>query len=254
MKEVIRFDKVADIYDDYVKVDFDIPFFLKETEWCEEKILELMCGTGRVSIPLLQSGKNLVCVDYSQGMLDRLSEKIRGKGYKATLIHMDVTELNLDEKFRMILLPFHSLSEILTYDMQLKALNSIHAHLKDDGFFICTLQNPEVRLQNADGERKKIGSFSMENGRTLTISFMNKKDEDNVVTGFQWYEIFDSSGTLIEERSLEINFRLIDKKDFEEMAEKSGFFVDALYGDYNYGHFKPNENRFMIYILGKNKT
>jgi hypothetical protein len=48
MKETIKFDKVADIYDFYVNVDFDIPFFLKEAELYKGEILELMCGTGRV--------------------------------------------------------------------------------------------------------------------------------------------------------------------------------------------------------------
>ena len=31
-KNTINFDKVADIYDFYVNVDFDVPFFKKETE------------------------------------------------------------------------------------------------------------------------------------------------------------------------------------------------------------------------------
>jgi ubiquinone/menaquinone biosynthesis C-methylase UbiE len=70
MKETIQFDKVADIYDCYVKADFDIPFFLKESEGFEGEILELMCGTGRVSIPLLDSGRKMTCIDYSYGSFD----------------------------------------------------------------------------------------------------------------------------------------------------------------------------------------
>lgn len=64
IKPLILNSLVADIYDFYVKVDFDIPFFLNETEKHDEEILELMCGTGRVSIPLLQSGRKMTCVDY----------------------------------------------------------------------------------------------------------------------------------------------------------------------------------------------
>ena len=47
MKNSINFDLVADIYDYYVNVDFDIPFYLNETKDFNEEILELMCGTGR---------------------------------------------------------------------------------------------------------------------------------------------------------------------------------------------------------------
>jgi ubiquinone/menaquinone biosynthesis C-methylase UbiE len=59
MKNTINFDKVADIYDYYVNVDFDIPFFLKETEQQKGEILELMCGTGRISIQLLKAGRKI---------------------------------------------------------------------------------------------------------------------------------------------------------------------------------------------------
>jgi len=75
MQKTIDFDLVADLYDAYVPVDFDIPFYKK---FCKGygKILELMCGTGRVSLPLLLEGHNLTCVDYSQGMLDIFRSKL----------------------------------------------------------------------------------------------------------------------------------------------------------------------------------
>jgi ubiquinone/menaquinone biosynthesis C-methylase UbiE len=69
MKKPINFDLVADLYD-LVHIDLDIPFFLNETKGYDGEILELMCGTGRISIPLLASGKKMTCVDYSVGMLD----------------------------------------------------------------------------------------------------------------------------------------------------------------------------------------
>ena len=34
-----------------------------------------MCGTGRVSIPLLKAGRKMTCVDYSKGMLEHYSFK-----------------------------------------------------------------------------------------------------------------------------------------------------------------------------------
>lgn len=57
MKETIKFDRVADMYDHLVNAGFDIPFFLKEMKDQDSEILELMCGTERVSIPILDTGK-----------------------------------------------------------------------------------------------------------------------------------------------------------------------------------------------------
>ena len=96
MTEPINFDFVADLYDSYVTANLDLQFFLNETSEFDDEILELMCGTGRVSIPLLESGKKLCCVDYSKKMLDVFRSKIIGKDYPVSLIRMDVTKLDLE--------------------------------------------------------------------------------------------------------------------------------------------------------------
>ena len=64
MSQTIPFDSVADLYDSYVCVDFNIPFWLNELGQREGRVLELTSGIGRVSLPLLRVGVNLTCVDY----------------------------------------------------------------------------------------------------------------------------------------------------------------------------------------------
>jgi ubiquinone/menaquinone biosynthesis C-methylase UbiE len=186
MKNSINFDIVADIYDSYVNADFDIPFFLKETENYEKEILELMCGTGRISIPLLQAGKKMVCADYSNCMLDVFKEKISGKRYDVQLISMDVTKLEFQNKFGMILLPFHSLSEILEKEKQLEAIKRISECLETGGTFICALQNPVLKLQNADGIKRTLGEFRTDNQEKILVSYMNKwNSRTGIVSGYQ---------------------------------------------------------------------
>jgi len=67
----IDYDRVADVYDLYVTSDLDVGFYIQEAGKVRGKVLELMCGTGRVSIPLLEAGVDLTCVDASAGMLAR---------------------------------------------------------------------------------------------------------------------------------------------------------------------------------------
>jgi len=255
MKETIKFDKVADIYDFYVNVDFDIPFFLKETKDFEGEILELMCGTGRVSIPLLDSGKQMTCVDYSKGMLDSFERKIKDKNYPVNLIQMDVTNLNLDKKYGLIILPFHSITEIISTDLQIKALQSISSHLDENGVFVLTLQNPKTRLKTADGISRVMGKFALENNKQMIISYVNQYNEsDKIVSGFQFYEIFDSTETLIEKKFLEINFKPISDSELRKMIKQAGLEIIEMFGDYSYGKFDEETSNFMIYKMIKNKT
>jgi ubiquinone/menaquinone biosynthesis C-methylase UbiE len=249
MAESIKFDKVADIYDYYVNINLDIPFFLKETENRTEKILELMCGTGRVSLPLLENGRKLVCVDYSQGMLDVFERKISGKNYAVDLVKTDVLGLNLNEKFNQILLPFHSLSEIISADKQREALKNISEHLLPGGIFICTLQNPKVRLKTADGIMRILGKFPIDE-KAMIISYMNQITGD-IVSGFQFYEIYDSANRMIEKRFLEINFRPIWNSEFREMISGLGMEIIDIYGDYAYSKFDEEKSGFMIYKIIK---
>lgn len=252
MKQTIKFDKVADIYDFYVKTDIDIPFFLKETEGYHEEILELMCGTGRLSIPLLDSGRNMTCIDYSEGMLDSFSQKIKSKNYPVNIVQMDVTNLNLNKKFGLILLPFHSITEILSTDMQIKALQSISLHLEKNGIFILTLQNPKTRLKNADGISRILGKFPIDKNRQLIITYMNQYNEsDKVVSGFQFYEIFDSTNTMIEKRFLEINFKPITDSELRDMIKNTGLEIVEMFGDYSYSNFDEETSDFMIYKMIK---
>ena len=59
----IDYDRVADVYDLYVTSALDVGFYMDEAAKVRGKVLELMCGTGRVSIPLLEAGVDLTCVD-----------------------------------------------------------------------------------------------------------------------------------------------------------------------------------------------
>ena len=248
----INFDLVADIYDIYVNVTTDIPFFIKETEGVNDTILELMCGTGRVSVPLLKEGRKLVCVDYSNGMLDSLKAKLYGNNFTADVIKADITKMNLERKFKMILLPFNSLSEILEPEKQKQALVNISSHLETGGTFICTLQNPKVRLQTTDGVQRTLGEFPISTNNRLIVSYVNNWDaESGLVTGYQYYEILDNKDNFLGKRILEINFRPVSDADFREMIKETGLEVAEAYGDYTYVPFDEENSSFIIYKLIK---
>ena len=249
MSKTVDFDRVADLYDSYVATDLDIPFFLTEAQAADGDILELMCGTGRVTIPLLQRGLKITCVDYSPKMLDKFREKIQDTDLEVELIEADVKKLDLGRKFSLIYIPFHAFQEILGEDEQREALSRIREHLADDGIFICTLQNPKIRLQNCDGQLRVLGKFP-HGGKDMLINIVFYQDPDTkIVHGFQFYEFYDKSGIMDEKRVLEIKFRLSEAYEFEKMAKSAGFKVERLYGDYMKGKFDREKSPFMIFIL-----
>ena len=86
----IDYDRVADLYDDYVRVGFDVPFFLNAARQAAGDIPDLMSGTGHVSLPLIEAGVRLTCVDRSAEMLAVLRRKLEQRQLVAEVYLMDV--------------------------------------------------------------------------------------------------------------------------------------------------------------------
>lgn len=123
----IDYDRMADVYDACVLFDEDIPFLLEECAGASGPVLELMAGTGRVTVPLAEAGVDLTCVDASEEMLAVLREKLAGHGLTATILLGDVRDLDLPEaSFPMAILPFHAFAELVEEEDQRRALASIH--------------------------------------------------------------------------------------------------------------------------------
>lgn len=249
MSRHIEFGKVADIYDSYVIADFDIPFWLKEARTAG-RVLELTSGTGRVSIPLLKSGVDLTCVDYSPEMLTVLRNKVEASGLTCSIVEVDISQMSLPIQYDLIFIPMNSFSEIVERELQMKALARIRAHLAEDGFFICTLRNPEVTVPGLDGDPSVLGPFRVDGGETLTVTCTFTLDErTGRVRGKQLYEFHDESGRLIRKRKLEISYHLFSREEFEEMTRRSGFEIVDMFGDYDYAKFIGTKSPSMIWKL-----
>jgi SAM-dependent methyltransferase len=250
---LIDYDRVADVYDLYVTSDLDVGFYVAEVGKTRGKALELMCGTGRVSIPLLETGVDLTCVDASEGMLARLEERLRARKLKARVVRADVRYLDLrEEEFDLTLIPFHSFSELLSPRDQQLTLRAIYACLKEGGRLICPLHNPAIRARSADGVLRLNGSFRTTDGGLLVISgFETLEESTGVVDRVQLYEFFDASGSLRAKRVLPMRFALIERSEFAELAEGAGFVPVALYGDYDRGEYLEVSSPFMIWVLEK---
>ncbi|TLN18751.1 class I SAM-dependent methyltransferase, partial [bacterium] len=134
--EINDYDNIADLYDIYVPATFDIDFFVRETAKVRGEVLELMSGTGRVSIPLLEAGVRLTCVDLSAELNAVLKRKLAQRGLKADVYRMDVRELDLPRQFEQVIIPFHSFAHLTTPRDQRRALKRIYDFLTPGGSFI----------------------------------------------------------------------------------------------------------------------
>jgi SAM-dependent methyltransferase len=222
----IDYDSIAEIYDLYVTADYDFPFFLSETKPVKGPVLELMAGTGRLSLPLIEAEVKLTCVDSSNAMLEVLSRKLKQRGLHAGIHCADVCRLDLPARFDLAILPFQAFMEIIGEEDQHTALAAVFKCLTPGGRFICTLHNPAIRRKQVDGLLRLVGQFRTERGALLVTGF--EQGGNPVVSRQQFFEFFDDKGRLLEKRLLEMKFAFVEKETFERMAQSAGFRVAHL--------------------------
>jgi SAM-dependent methyltransferase len=246
------YSRVASLYDLYANTDIDLPFFLQEARG-SQSVLELMCGTGRLSIPLIEAGVHLSCLDSSPEMLERLMGKLEAREMAIPIYELDACHFSLPARYDLIIIPFNSFAEICDPLDQVSCLSAIHAHLRDGGRFICTLHNPVIRLGSLDGQIRQRGIFPLpdSSGHLVLSTVENYEPTTRLVRGTQFYELYATDGILQSKRFVQLAFYLHGKDDFEGLARSQGFKVEALYGNYKRGEFDPQRSPFMIWSLAK---
>lgn len=245
-----HYKRIANLYDQFVKTDYDVEFFLNEAKKFDGELLELMSGTGRLTIPLLEAGITVTCVDFSTEMLAILQNKLVKQGLTAETHHMDVRDLNLGRQFKQIILPFQAFPEIVGEVDQTQALSAILAHLHPDGEFICTLHNPIVRIQSVNNQLTLVARHAQDDGGELQVWLLqNHSADDQLVQVLEFFERYDVNGVLTSKRYSSLQFHLLEKHRFEQMTHKVGFEIVQCYGNYNYEEFTEENSPFMIYVL-----
>jgi hypothetical protein len=67
----------------------------------------------------------------------------------AEVLQTDIRQLELDARFGLALIPFHTLAELTILSDQERALQRVAHHLLRGGRLVVPLHNPPVRLQRA---------------------------------------------------------------------------------------------------------
>jgi len=141
----VIYDDAPDLYDaHYLAYRDDVPFYTRLAADAGGPVLELGAGTGRVTEALARAGHHVVAVDASPAMLARAEERLAAAGVKddVRLLEADMRDLDLGERFPLVVAPFNVLMHAYTLDDQDSTLSSVVRHLADGGTFAFDLYAP----------------------------------------------------------------------------------------------------------------
>ena len=129
--------------------DTGIAFYAALAQETGGPVLEIACGTGRVSIPIARLGLAVTGLDIVPRMLARARSK--SAGLPVRWVEGDARTFDLGERFRLIFLTGNAFQAFLTRTDQEALLERVRAHLHDDGLFAFETRNPRwANLETGD--------------------------------------------------------------------------------------------------------
>ncbi|MBN1667208.1 MAG: methyltransferase domain-containing protein [Anaerolineales bacterium] len=211
----------------------DLPFWLAQAQTGPGACLELGCGTGRVLIPLAESGITMTGLDHDAGMLAFLRTRLSPALLASVeLIQADLTDFTLAKRFATILLPCNTYST-LTIAQRVSTLQRVHAHLQPGGRFVTSLPNPAVLLDiDASAEAEVEDTFiHPESGLPVQVSSAWDRQE-RTFTLYWFYDQLRPDGQ-ITRNTARVCHHLATLSEYQAEFQAAGLQVLARYGDFD---------------------
>ncbi len=146
--------KYADVYDVlYGSREVDEEFYVdcaRSVLGSKGELLEIGCGTGRLSQRLLREGYELTCVDASGHMLAQAKRALARYEGRVRIVQEDARTLSLGRRFRLALAPFAVVAHLLSNEDRYRAYRNVFEHLEPGGVFIFD-DMPNWMAKPADG-------------------------------------------------------------------------------------------------------
>ncbi len=251
----------------------DVAFWRRVASAARGPVLELGCGTGRVSLPLARAGIRLVGIDRSVPMLDRArkgaarafmrasarpaeaSRGVSGRARTTTpipkpesripprFVRGDIRALPFEARaFAMVLAPYGILQSLVRPRDLTAALASVARVLAPGGTFGIDLV-PDVPKWREYENRVQLRGRA---GRAqLTLIESVSQDPARRLTTFEQTYV-ERRGDCTREHRFDLTFRTLSVPQMTRQLERAGFVVDAVFGDY---HGRPWDDRADVWIL-----
>ena len=236
--EYYRDKRVAERYDEDIRpsrdvVTDDIPFYVSLARQSAAKnlsVLELGCGTGRVTIPIAQAGVDVTGLDSSPAMLDVARAKSAGIE-NVTWVEGDMADFQLDRRYGLVVIPFRSFLLLLTVAEQKACLALIREHLVEGGLLAFNIFNPDlVQISSWLGDRRDHWRRSEEGAHRERWLTRRYETAGQQLQERQLDIELSDEGAIIARVEKTLRLRYVFRYEMEHLLTLAGFTVEALYG------------------------
>jgi SAM-dependent methyltransferase len=239
---VPSYDSIAEFYDDDMgrnNPGLDIRFYVDRALRAGRSVLELACGTGRITLPLVQQGLTVDALDGSLPMLQQLENKARARLSPEELGRLawhqaNMREFSFGKRFDAILCPFSGFTYLVDEGDQRKMLRCVRSHLAPGGVFLLDTFVPHFKdLLLPDDHVVFDYRRRLDNGLILERWKTIQKDltrQVNIVR--RTYQFSNDDGEVLRTVCTESITRYRFRTEMVLLLESEGFEIIEQYGDF----------------------
>lgn len=192
-------------------------------------ILELCCGTGRLTIPIAQEGYDISGVDYTASMLEQAKVKAAGAGLEIEFIEADIRTLDLQKKYDLVFIPFNSIHHLYQNEDLFKALRVVKNHLKAGGIFLLDCFNPNIQyIVEHEKEPIEIAEYTTKDGREVLIKQIMRYESKTQINRIEWHYFINGEFDSVQN----LDMRLFFPQELDSYLEWNGFEILHKFGSF----------------------
>jgi len=224
------------------------PFYLEFARQAAGPVLELGCGTGRLTIPFAQQGIDMVGLDVAPQMLAQARAKAGDLPIR--WVEADIRTFQLETQFPLIFTTGFVFHHLLTRPDQEAMLARVREHLAPEGQFVVDIWFlPPTSMADVP-EEKAWYSFVDHHGYEVNVSAIERYDPLQQIWDQTIYRRWtDSDGKQVTCQT-RLAFRYIYPQEMEALIHYNGLRVLSRYGDWDRGPL-TDERGCHIYVCGK---
>ena len=223
----------------------DLPFWARQVKKFGQPVLELACGTGRVSIQLAMLRYRVTGIDPSESLLRDAIRKALRLRLAVEWVNGDIRSFDLKTTFPLVIFPFNSIA-LLSEPKDLEACFAcVKRHLAPQGRFVIDFFNPNLEMLSRDpAKRFPHARYPAPNGTgTVEVTESDAYDAAQQINHVRLFHKFPGTrGELVEETKIRIFF----PQELNALLRYNGFLVEEKYGDYDESPFDAQSLRQLI--------
>jgi SAM-dependent methyltransferase len=217
---------------EYVHIGGDISHYTKVATSTAGPILELACGTGRLTFPMALAGATVHGIDLAQPMIDRALEK-RTKlpaevQARLQFVAADMRTFRAGRTYSAVVLGFNTLMH-MTEDPDLEAaLATARTHLAPGGLFHLDVHTPffEYLMRDPDGRYDPQEMISPAGQRYIVTENNRYDHRTQINTVHFYYQPVDRERRHVgDELRTTLRLRVIFPRELDRWLAKAGFEI-----------------------------